>query len=187
MKKILPVIIAVIITAMVSVGITYFIMSDNTDKESDKKESSSSENIENTGYSLEVINESVFGSSSQNNFEIKSVVIDKGDEGEDVALITIKYTRLSGDAASIADEAIYNCSTIAYQNGVSLETYYSDSMTKKYNINSSRFDKVMAGYSTEVVLMFELKDRNTDLLVEIKEGMFEDDVNYIVSKTFKMK
>lgn len=192
MKKILPIIIAVVITAVASSGITYFVTVEMLDKPSDKNESSYSEDVDGgstskTGYELEVIDESVVGSSSQNKFEIKSAVVDKDHNGKDVVLVTVVYSRLSGEAENLhtVSKTYLN---FVYQNGVALSHTYVSALEEKYNFDSNAHNNdVKAGYSVVCTEIFELKDRNADLVVEIEESPYYGAGNYTVSKTFKMK
>ena len=178
MKKILPIIIAVVITAVASSGITYYV----TVEMLDKNESSYSEDVNgeslNSGYSLEAIDESINGSPKANKFEIKSAVVDKDKNGKDVVVVTYVYTRLSGEPENLFG-VTYKGKQV-YQNGVSLANSYD------YETNSpgSAYDEVQAGYSAEITEAYELKNKTTDLVVEVKDYYNED---YVVSKTFKMK
>ena len=193
MKKILPIIIAVVITAVASSGITYYVTVEMLDKPSDKNESSYSEDVNggssNLGYALEVIDESVVGSSSQNKFEIKSAVVDKDDSGKDVVLVTYVYTRLSGEPETFTQATDPFFYRSVYQNGTSLSHINDDDeLEKTHNFDSkTRDNDVKAGYSIEHTHIYELKDKKADLVVEIEEDHYEGEGSYIVSKTFKMK
>lgn len=182
MKKILPIIIAVVITAVASSGITYYITVEKLNKPADKNESSYSEDVNDEStfsrYSLEMIDESVKGSPKDNKFEIKSVVVDKDKDGKDVVLVTYVYTRLSGEPENLFG-VTYNGKQV-YQNGVSL----ADNFSLETNSPNSAYDEVQAGYSAEITEAYELKNKTTDVVVEVKDYYNE---SYVVSKTFKMK
>ena len=182
MKNFLPIIITFVVTAILSSGITYFLITEKYDISPDEKGSSQSEKADNgnssKSYSLDVIDETVYGSSNENKFEIKSAVLDKDSDGEDVVIVTFIYTRLSGENESLF-HVTYNGLQV-YQNGVGLSENYG---FKTDSANSSRYDEVKIGYSAEIAIAYTLKNKTSDIVVEVQD-YYSD---YVVSKTFKIQ
>ena len=87
MKNFLPILITFVVTAILSSGITYFVITEKYDISPDEKGSSQSEKADSgsssKGYALDVIDETVYGSSNENKFEIKSAVLDKDSNGKE--------------------------------------------------------------------------------------------------------
>lgn len=200
MKKLLPIILSVVITAAASSGITYFVTvnsvesgeskdavvdivgSENSDEDNEEGKGSS-----NLGYELSGGQETVTGSSSKNKVSIKSAHIAKNYADEDVVVITYEYSRLSGEAKSF-DSAFWG-ETNVYQNGVALEPTYSlsdDEVEEAIKYNSqSVYNDVKAGYTADVTIAYKLKNKTDNLVVEAVESTYSS--NYSVSRTFTIK
>lgn len=201
MKKFLPIILSVVITAAASSGITYFVTVNSVESAENKDavvdtvdgensvgtNDSSIELPSDKSYELVGGQETVAGSSSTNKVSIKSAHIAKNYADEDVVVITYEYSRLSGEAKSF-DSAFWG-ETNVYQNGVALETTYglSDDEVEeaiKYN-SQSEYNDVKAGYTADVTIAYKLKNKTDNLVVEAVESTYSR--NYSVSRTFTIK
>lgn len=198
MKKLLSIILSVVITAVASSGITYFVTVNSVDSgeskgavvdivgsgnsDEDNEEGKGSSDL---GYELSGGQETVSGSSSKNKVSIKSARVVKTVDGQDAVIITYEYSRLSGEASYFHLEF---CDTDVYQNGVALErvSLFSDEVKEATKFDSdSDTNKVKVGYTTEVTIGYILKNKTDNLVVESIEEAYKS--TYSVSRTFTIK
>lgn len=178
-----PLIVSVLLVAAIVCGIIF--LPDLLDKKGNSSEGEDGKGGSSKGTSLAVIDQSVQGTSEDNKYEILSAVLDKNEDGKDVVVVTVKYSRLNGDPYSF-HLAAESWTQFVYQNGIALSgTDDYGEFEKKYGFD---FDDVSttikAGSSIEIIRVFELRDATTDIVVEIRDGSYDSD--YIVSKTFKI-
>lgn len=182
MKNVLPIIIAVLVTAIASSSITYFVTVDkNGEKEEAEVNIEVDNNDDNGDFSSRILkgyDQVITGSSSENAVEIKSAELAKSKEGEDAVVITFVYSRLSGEPDSFYSEFYED--NYVFQNGVGLEEIYSHHFDTGENWGD-KLAEVRAGYSNEFKMAFRLNDLESDILVECSSYS-----GYVISRAFEL-
>lgn len=186
MKKFMPIIISIIVTAVVSSGATYAIL--NISDSNSETNAQVKVEVENEEPEAAVEVYELDGAPQTNesetaeldlNVEIKSAKITQDSDGKSVAIVTYVYTNLDDSAESFS-----NCRDInVYQNGVALNRQcYS---VGDYELKGDIYGDVKPGSSSEIEMGYELNDNETDLLVEIRDTFHYD--RYLFARTFYME
>ena len=113
------------------------------------------------------------------NVKIVSYRLAKDYEGKDV--IIIKYNFKNNADKAIAFNIALDDS--AYQNGVGLNEAYVLAESAKYS-SDNQTKQLQKGSSLDVEAAYELNDKKTDVLVEVKELISLNETK--ITKTFKI-
>ena len=186
MKNFMPIIISIIVTAIISAGATYAIITikdENTETKAEVKVELEEQEEANQVAEYELYGAPqtmVEGEFENTSVEIKSAVISENYEEKPIVIITYVYSALTRDADSFSsdmDDAVY-------QNGVALEgtSYMRDDRELKGDHGAD----VKAGYSNEFERAYLLNDATSDILVEVKANWLSTD-DYMLSRTFEME
>ncbi len=196
MGKILPIILAIIVTAAASSTITYLVTIDKietvdgtkieikAEPEAEENEEETEEAEEVEAYEISGADTVVTGAGKDETFAIKSAHITKTIDDEDAVIITYEFTRLKSDAESFA----YTTKDAVYQNGAALDNLdasdFTDETVEKYlDKYDNYYSDIKPGYSIEITRAYLLRNTTDDVVVEVEEDdIFSVDLS--ISRTF---
>ena len=162
-------IVLLIILAVIIVGGIIISSGDNGDSSKSTQNNSSSVSSDESGETVDA-RSSDSDKNTIGDFKcvVKEAKICKNWEGKDAVKITYSFTNNSSDSASF-DIALDD---EVYQDGIQLESSFISSDDDDWGIDV----KIKPGMSKDVSKVYILRDKNTDLEVEISELIsFSDD------------
>ncbi len=188
MKKFMPIIISIIVTAVVSSGATYAILNVSDDKgetnaqvkvEVENEEPEAAVEVYELDGAPQMFESDYYTeskiTSERLNVEIKSARLTQNYEEKPTVIITYAYT----NASSSAESLILQCDCQVYQNGVALEStrYIGDF----YELRGNDYADVKPGSTAEIEIAYFLNDMSSDLEVEASGG------TYAFKRTFTLE
>lgn len=188
MKNIMPIIISIVITAIISSGATYAVLNikeGNNETKAEVRVDIDDDGDESSFEMYELNGSSQTGSQTDTenrvNVEIKSARITTKDD-KPAVIITYVFTHY-GDGSDDTLKFSTACYYEVYQNGVALEGGYS--YADNYDCKGDEYAEVKPGYTGEIEQCYYLNDTTTDLVVEVTDGYRIGDLS--TSRTFYMK